>query len=106
MSRDCGEDPMRGGRLKNGNLSGDLSAVARCGAQTRAGQPCKGPAMTNGRCRMHGGASTGPRTAEGLARLRQARTRTGQYAADLLALRRTVAALLRHGRATIQRSDD
>jgi hypothetical protein len=25
-------------------------------------------AMANGRCRKHGGASTGPRTAEGLAR--------------------------------------
>jgi len=32
----------------------------RCGAKTRAGIPCKAPAMANGRCRMHGGMSPGP----------------------------------------------
>jgi uncharacterized protein YjcR len=31
-----------------------------CGAKTRSGQPCKNNAMANGRCRMHGGKSTGP----------------------------------------------
>lgn len=30
-----------------------------CGAKTRAGGQCKAPAMANGRCRVHGGASTG-----------------------------------------------
>ena len=30
-----------------------------CGAKTRSGLPCKNRAMPNGRCRMHGGASTG-----------------------------------------------
>lgn len=30
-----------------------------CGAKTRSGQPCKNRAMPNGRCRMHGGKSTG-----------------------------------------------
>ena len=33
----------------------------RCGAKTRDGDPCKNWAMPNGRCRMHGGKSTGPR---------------------------------------------
>lgn len=33
--------------------------MAECGAKTRSGQPCKAPAMPNGRCRRHGGASTG-----------------------------------------------
>src|SRR5215204_1309703 len=28
-----------------------------CGAKTRKGTPCQNPAMQNGRCRMHGGAS-------------------------------------------------
>jgi len=32
----------------------------RCGAKTRTGKPCKAYAMANGRCRMHGGSSTGP----------------------------------------------
>ena len=42
----------------------------RCEAQTRRGTPCQRPArLPVGRCRLHGGRSTGPRTAEGLARL-------------------------------------
>src|SRR5690625_2536323 len=32
----------------------------RCGAKTRSGKPCKNWTMKNGRCRMHGGKSTGP----------------------------------------------
>jgi hypothetical protein len=28
-----------------------------CGAKTRRGTPCQNPAMKNGRCRMHGGAT-------------------------------------------------
>ena len=48
----------------------------RCGARTRSGAPCLAPAWwpsglaapRNGRCRMHGGLSTGPRTAAGKAR--------------------------------------
>ncbi len=34
---------------------------------------------------MHGGASTGPRTAEGLARSRRARWEHGLYSAEALA---------------------
>lgn len=30
-----------------------------CGAKTRAGTPCKRHARANGRCRLHGGLSTG-----------------------------------------------
>lgn len=33
----------------------------RCGAKTRSGNPCKNYAMANGKCRMHGGKSTGPK---------------------------------------------
>lgn len=75
-----------------------------CGARTRAGHPCRGPAMPNGRCRMHGGPSTGPRTPEGLARLRAARTRTGLHTAEMVSLRRALAALRRAARSAIDRS--
>lgn len=34
-------------------------ARKRCGAKTRSGKPCRNGAMANGRCRMHGGKSTG-----------------------------------------------
>lgn len=37
-----------------------------CGARTRAGKPCKRTdLMSCGRCKLHGGASTGPKTPEG-----------------------------------------
>ena len=40
-----------------------------CGAKTRAGTPCKLTSLyTNGRCKFHGGLSTGPRTPEGKRR--------------------------------------
>ncbi|MCL6442056.1 MAG: hypothetical protein K6T83_01095 [Alicyclobacillus sp.] len=34
--------------------------LAACGAKTRSGGTCKNNAMPNGRCRLHGGKSTGP----------------------------------------------
>ncbi len=41
----------------------------RCGARTRGtGKPCQCRALANGRCRFHGGLSTGPKTAEGRRR--------------------------------------
>lgn len=44
--------------------------VKRCGAKTRRGESCRGLAMINGRCRMHGGKSlcwfTHPRYKHGL----------------------------------------
>lgn len=40
----------------------------RCGARTRAGTPCKRTDLyRSGRCKFHGGMSTGPRTADGKA---------------------------------------
>ena len=69
----------RRGWLRNGNPPEDLSKVMRCGAKTRRGTGCQCPAMANGRCRMHGGLSTGPKTAEGLARIRRAVTKHGWY---------------------------
>lgn len=42
---------------------------ALCGARTRQGGSCKQPTLLpSGRCRYHGGASTGARTAEGKAK--------------------------------------
>ena len=42
----------------------------RCLAKTRWGSPCKNPAIRGpNRCRLHGGLSVGPRTAEGKARV-------------------------------------
>ena len=38
--------------------------------------------MRNGRCRLHGGLSTGPRTPEGLARSRRVRWKHGRYSVE------------------------
>ncbi len=43
--------------------------------------------MSNGRCRLHGGLSTGPRTPEGRERLAQARTVHGGYSAEMRSFR-------------------
>jgi hypothetical protein len=71
------------------------NASPRCGARTRRGGSCEGPAMHNGRCRMHGGMSTGPRTPEGLARSRKANWKHGRYSAEAIADRRKAAAAAR-----------
>jgi len=43
-----------------------------CGAKTRAGSPCKLTSIfINGRCKLHGGMSTGPTTKAGKARAGQ-----------------------------------
>jgi hypothetical protein len=73
----------RRGWLKKGNQPGDVTTTARCGAKTRRQSSCCGPAMKNGRCQMHGGLSTGPRTPEGLERSRRARWKHGVYSRDV-----------------------
>jgi hypothetical protein len=49
--------------------------------------------MINGRCRLHGGVSTGPRTEDGLERLRKARTRHGAYGREAREARKVIRAL-------------
>ena len=83
------------GSLKNGNPSGDFTKAARCGAKNRRGSPCQQPAMENGRCRLHGGKSTGARTAEGRRRIAQANLKHGYYAKATRQERRDFRALLK-----------
>lgn len=64
----------------------------RCGARTRNGHPCRSPAMTNGRCRMHGGKSPGAPLGNSFAR------KHGRYSAEAFARRRELATLLRNMR--------
>jgi hypothetical protein len=82
------------GRLKNGAPGGDYLAAPRCGARTRAGGSCQQPAMPNGRCRLHGGMSTGARTEAGRERLRGIHTTHGGYGRDSLAWSRRVDAFI------------
>ena len=51
----------------------------RCEARTRRGTSCQRPGnKINGRCKLHGGRSTGPRTNEGVARLAASKTTHGR----------------------------
>ncbi len=61
------------------------------------------PAMKNGRCRLHGGKSTGPRTPEGRARSRSAVTKHGSYSQAARAERQHFRALYREAKETLKR---
>jgi hypothetical protein len=54
--------------------------------------------MPNGRCCVHGGPSTGPRTEEGKAKIRASRTKHGRYSQASIAARRSATVLLRQRR--------
>jgi hypothetical protein len=81
------------------------NAAPRCSARSkRTSKPCRAAAMPNGRCRLHGGKSTGPRTPEGLERSRRANWKHGYYSREAKAERsRLRAAILaiRHVRDSI-----
>ena len=65
-----------GFHIKNEASFMNRESRTKCGALTRKGTPCRAPVVwdiianrpRNGRCRMHGGLSTGPRTKEGQKR--------------------------------------
>ena len=88
----------RSGPLRNGNPRGNPHAAPRCGARTRAGDPCRQPALVNGRCRLHGGHSTGPRTDAGKSATRAAHVTHGFWTEESLAFRQSFQAVLQQGR--------
>ncbi|MFM7660708.1 MAG: HGGxSTG domain-containing protein [Betaproteobacteria bacterium] len=70
--------------------------VQRCQAKNQRGQQCAKTAIRNKSvCRFHGGCSTGPRTKEGIERVRRANTRTGEYAKEFVKESQAVKARLR-----------
>src|SRR5215470_6716046 len=81
------------------------NAAPRCGARSkRTGKPCRGAAMPNGRCKVHGGKSTGPRTPEGLERIRRANWKHGHFSREAKAERsrlREAILTVRHLRDSI-----
>ena len=60
--------------------AGGQIVCRRCQAKNRAGNQCAKPAIKGKRvCTNHGGLSTGPRTVEGIARIKEAATKHGRY---------------------------
>jgi len=96
----------RRGWLKNGNPPGDFSKAPRCGAKTRRGTPCQCPSMRNGRCRLHGGLSTGPKTKDGIERIRRAVTKLGRYSQAAKAERKRISQLFRDAQALLAHREE
>ena len=98
-----GEKSAPNGPLRNGNPRRDLSTLPCCGARTRQATECRQPAMRNGRCRFHGGHSTGARTVQGKANQIDANTKHGLYGdagrrlAHLTRMLKLAAHLANHG---------
>ena len=67
-----------------------------CGARTRRGTACQKPPLAGKtRCRLHGGLSTGPRTAEGKARNVAAHYKHGRRSRAFAEARKQIWADLR-----------
>jgi hypothetical protein len=75
--------------------AGSRITCLRCTAiSTRTGEQCGRPALKSSRtqkCQFHGGRGSGPKTAEGKARIAAANTKHGEYSN---AARREVSAAL------------
>ena len=75
----------------------------RCEAKTRRGTLCQRPGTKrNGRCKLHGSRSSGPRTKDGLARLVASKTTHGLYTKEKRAAARRFAEQGRQMRAELQ----
>jgi hypothetical protein len=67
-----------------------------CGARSkRTGKPCQKYPCKNGRCNLHGGKSTGPKTSEGRNRQILAVTRHGRYTKESIAERLMIKQLIK-----------
>jgi hypothetical protein len=94
VSSSLGDDLCRADRVRIAVLL-KANAAPRSGARSkRTGKPCRGAAMPNGRCKLHGGKSTAPRTMEGLERSRRANWKHGHFSREAKAERSRVRAAI------------
>ena len=67
----------------------EFHPLIECNAKTRAGSLCqRAGSPKNGRCHLHGGKSTGPRTDEGRARIAAAQFKHGKRSKTFVAAQR------------------
>lgn len=70
--------------------------IPQCRAKSKSThKPCKRYPCKNGRCHLHGGHSTGPRTLQGKHNQRVSVFKHGFYAKEAVKERRAVKELLR-----------
>ena len=72
--------------------------VNLCGARSKQNNhlPCRQPAMKNGRCRLHGGKSTGPKTEKGRLKSAMANYKHGCYTKEAIAVRMYTRELIKN----------
>lgn len=79
-----------------------------CGAKARRNnhQPCKQPAMANGRCRLHGGLTPkhnlGPKTESGKLRQKMANWKHGMRSKEAIAERREFREIFQQQKKTLR----
>ncbi|MDA9967179.1 hypothetical protein N9D70_01105 [bacterium] len=76
----------------------------RCLAKTRRGTACQRAAYKhNGRCALHGGRSTGPKTQRDVQRISEANLKHGRQTKDKLTAQRHAAEVGRRVRGELKR---
>jgi hypothetical protein len=99
-------EPARGGIAPSWRINPmrgklPMHVSRRCSAHCRTtGQPCQQAAMPNGRCRMHGGRSTGA------PRGNRNSFQHGRYSAEAIAGRRQIRELVRAMRALARATEE
>jgi uncharacterized protein YjcR len=76
-------------------LHWSFQKAKKCGAKPRSGWSCRNPAMKNGRCRLHGGKSTGAPKGNKNA------FKHGRYSREAIEARKLVRELIKLSRQMI-----
>ena len=75
---------------------GDSWPGQRCLARTRRGTKCRRPAYKKtGKCHMHGGASSGPKSQQGIENIKTAQTIHGNFSKEAITKRKEAASYRR-----------
>jgi len=83
-----------------------------CGAKARTNghQPCRQPAMANGRCRLHGGLvpkhNPGPKTEAGKHRQKMASWKHGRRSKEAIQQQREFREMIKQEMAFLKEVDD
>lgn len=81
--------------------------LRECGARARTNnhQPCRQPAMKNGKCRLHGGLTrnTGAKTEEGKLRQKMGSWKHGMCSKEAIEERRQIRKMIKQHKETMDR---
>ena len=76
--------------------------IPACGARTRSsGKPCQRYPCKNGKCHLHGGKSTGPRTTKGKEVVSKNAVKHGMYSKEAIEERREMRDFLKECREVL-----